>query len=277
MLPGDVSDWPPDFQGEMFRAKKHTGRIAYQTKMIPESQVPDLAQEIRLNLLQGGIDWANGFFFTHTVRGVKHSTQHCCDPEAAELSLEYLLYMVSLSPAAIEQGEWWVDVGLELLNEDEKCLQWGTSSHSSIVRHVLEISQSDATRITTLGSSKYSRDIASHLMAVSGCRIVPGTQARGPYEAAYFQMYTTDKAITYNPEGRHHGKALTLAEAMGDTQPVPFIEGLDALFRSARTKNASNARVEVRVPYEHASSILINPDMDIFRTSLLAFTRSDWW
>jgi len=140
---------------------------------------------------------------------------------------------------------------------------------------MLEIGDIDAIRVTTLGSSKYERDVVSHLMAVSGCRIQPGKKAEGPYKAAYFQMYTTDKAITYNPEGRHHGKALTIDAAMGSKQPAPFLDALFNLFTSAMTKNASNARVEVRIPLQHATTIFTQMDVHRIRQHLLAFSRNE--
>jgi hypothetical protein len=177
----------------------------------------------------------------------------------------------------MDHGEWWFDVGVEISSSRQECLQWRTTSHFHIVKEVLQIQEGHASRVTSLGSSKYSRDLASHLTAVSGCRIEPGVQAAGPYEAAYFQMYTTDKALTFNPENHHHGKAISMREALGQTQPPKFVEGLFNLYISAVESNSSNARVEVRVPHTHATSVLTRLDINIVRESLVSFTRSDWW
>lgn len=274
LLPEDVSDWPPNYESELFRARKRNGHMAYQTKMIPGSLVYNLAMVIRQNLAQNGVAWTDGFFFTHTVRGVKHSTQHNNSDPDAMASLDEFIEDVGLSTT---QGQWWIDVGLEIHSEDELCLQWRTSSHSALVQDVLEIEDRHAIRVTTLGSSKYQRDIVSHLMAVSGCRIEPGIRAQGPYEAVYLQMYTTDKAITYNPEGRHHGKAMTVDAAMGPKQPPVFVEGILSLFTSAMKMNASNARIEVRVPLAHATTVFTALDIDQMRQHLLAFQRNEWW
>ncbi|KAJ3846195.1 hypothetical protein EV368DRAFT_53117, partial [Lentinula lateritia] len=73
---------------------------------------------------------------------------------------------------------------------------WATTSHYCIVKEVLKISDVNASRITSMGSSKYQRDIVSHIMDVAGCRIKPGSRAQGEYKAAHFQLYTMDKAIT---------------------------------------------------------------------------------
>jgi hypothetical protein len=85
-------------------------------------------------------------------------------------------------------------------------------------------------------------------------------------------MYTTDKALTYNPEGRHHGKAITTEMAMGATQPPPFTEGLLNLYSSARQMNSSNTCIEVQVPFQHATTVLINIRSNVICKSLLSFT-----
>ncbi|KAJ3963519.1 hypothetical protein EV361DRAFT_874802, partial [Lentinula raphanica] len=192
-------------------------------------------------------------------------------------TLQQFLWSVDLPGPDELVGQWYVDVGMELVSQDLQCLQWSTPGHYFAVRDVLSISSEDASRITKLSSSKYSRDVVSHLMGVSGCRIEPGTRAQGPYEAVYLQLYTTDKALTYNPEGRHHGKAITTKLAMGQTQPADFINGLTHLYTNAMTRNASNARVEVRVPVHHATRVLSNSLSTDVITSLLSFQRSVWW
>lgn len=276
LFPEAVSDWALTYD-DLLRAERLTGHMSYQTKILPSYLVAEIANQIRANLAKGGVVWAKNFFFTHTVTGLRHNTQHTMDPQEALVSLEEFLSSVNLSLDATECGQWWIDVGLEVSPEEQMCLQWRTSSHSHLVQEILGISNEDANCITTLGGSKYSRDVASLLMAVSGCRIEPGSQAMGEYQAAYFQLYTTDKAITCNPEGGYHGKAITTALAMGPRQPPPFIEGLLKLFTSAMDRNASNARVEVRVPLHHATDVLTRLDLNVLRNSLLTFRRSDWW
>ncbi|KAJ4469609.1 hypothetical protein C8R41DRAFT_970774 [Lentinula lateritia] len=277
LLPEDISDWPPTYDGELFRARKQSGHMSYQTKIIPELEVPNLVGRIRRNLEDANVDWAESFFFTHTVRGFKHGTQHEMNEDEAQLALDILLNHADLSRDATERGEWWIDVGLELCSDIQSCLQWVTTSHYHMVKEVLKISEANASRITSLGSSKYQKDIVSHIMDVAGCRIEPGSRAQGEYEAVYFQLYTTDKAITYNPEGRHHGKAISTNLAMGPTQPPTFISGLFELFTDAMTRNSSNARIEVRVPIRHATRVLVTIDVDLVRRNLLAFPRSTWW
>jgi len=277
LLPQDVGDWPPDYESEMFRAQKRTGRFSYQSKMLPAWAVPTLGDQLRSAIELNDVHWARGFVFLHTIRGTKHGTQHSTRVEAAAEALDEYLKEAKLPYHIVEDSRWWIDIGLEFTSDQQTCLQWTTLSHPHIVRHFLRIRSEHAERVTRIGSSKYARDIVSHLPAVSGCRIEPGVQAEGPYQAAYFQMYTTDKSLTYNPEGGHHGKAITMEAAMGQTQPAKFMEGLLRLYLSASEKNSSNARVEVRVPMEHAMSALLRINNQLIRRSLLGFTRLDWW
>lgn len=277
LLPENVSDWPASYDAEMFRARKRSGHVSYQTKMVHPWALGLLPHTMRAQLTANGIDWAEDFFFLHTIRGTKHGTQHSWDAESAELALHEYLFDASIPLTATEEGIWWIDVAAEIRSDNTACLQWRTSSHFHIVRDILEIPDHHAQRITSLGSSKYARDLVSHLTAVSGCRIEPGVQARGRFQAAYVQMYTTDKAITYNPEGIHHAKSMTIKDAMGQTQPPSFSTGLFGVYRDAVGNNSSNARVEVRVPLDFATTVLLGLDRHVIRHSLLSFTSAEWW
>lgn len=277
LIPHDASDWPATFDTELFRAQKKTGAFSYQTKMIAHWNLSPLVDTLREKLEDEDIKWAQGFFFIHTIRGTKHSTQHSKDQESAQLALQEFLLEADIPTSAISEGEWWIDVGVEINSLDSMCLQWRTSSHFHIAREVLVIPSEHASRITSITSSKYSKDLVSHLAGVSGCRIEPGVQAEGRFEAKYFQMYTTDKAITYHPDGITHGKSIKIEQAMGVEQPPKFIEGLLDVYSNAVEKNFSNARVEVRVPLRHATTALIRLSEEVVREALLAFSPEEWW
>jgi hypothetical protein len=141
----------------------------------------------------------------------------------------------------------------------------------------LRISNRHAERISDINSSKYTRDPVSHLTAISGFRAVPGVRGQGMYEAAYIQAYTTDKAVVYHPEGRHHAKFITIKEAMQFKHPSKTIEGIYNIYDEARTANSSNARLEVRVPYQFATQVLIELDPNVLKDCLCSFTRQEWW
>jgi hypothetical protein len=277
LTPNQLSDWPPTYESEIFRISRRTGAKAYGTKMVMDWAVRLLVAQIRHHLDHNGVEWARDFFFMHTIRGTKLSTQHAVSMEAAETALDAFTTSASLLDGALTVGDWWFDVGLEVSSVNSACLQWKTSSHFHMVKNVLGINEGHAHRITSMGSSKYHRDLASHLTTISGCRIVPGPQAEGEFMARYLQMYATDKTVTYCPEGIHYGKAIMINQAMGQQQPHPFLQQLHNTYVDASALNPSNARIELRVPYRFAATALLEVPGALFRRSLLSFPKSVWW
>ncbi|KAG6904892.1 hypothetical protein DXG01_006436 [Tephrocybe rancida] len=278
-----VSEWSSTLRGEETRARRAGGGYSWGTKLIPSDVVPDLADEIRrqfsLNADPDDLAWASRFVVLHTVRGVKHATYHTANPESAEFYLDKFIQDKCLDPSIRNRGFWYIDVAIELSSEDGECLQRIPASHHEVVRQALDIPHREAARVTSLTSSKYDRDYASHLLAVSGCRISPGVRAEGPYEAVYLQAYTTDKALLYNTERGHHAKFLTTKEVMaGNGEKAPkTVADIHDLYEKAKENNASNARLEVRVPLEHATSVLLHFNPDALKRTLVSFPKDVWW
>jgi hypothetical protein len=169
-----------------------------------------------------------------------------------------------------------VDVALTVVSDNGKCLAWQTISHFGLVREVLGLSNQTAIRITSLGSSKYTRDMTSHLPEVSGWRIAPGVRAAGKYDCCYFQGYTTDKALTARPEKGHHAKFLECPDVFKG-KADGWIESLYQLNINAIKSNLSTARMEVRVPLSKAKSVLLNVDEELLRSSLIKVHPTIWW
>ncbi|KAJ3566668.1 hypothetical protein NP233_g6858 [Leucocoprinus birnbaumii] len=278
-----VSDWPASLATERARAKKtHGGQPGWTQKVIPGEYVAELAGAIRDALVDDpflddeDIAWAKDFFFVHSVRGVKHGYYHGVNPAAAQHFLDDFVRDCHLVRDAHMLGTWWIDVGIEISSDIGHCVQWATGRHRHVVQQALFIPDGDASRITSLSSSKYSRDLSSHLSSVSGFRIEPGS-ARGPLEAAYVQAYTTDKAVVYNPEGAHHAKFLMTSEALSQDQPSKTIEGLYDIYEAAKGANSSNARLEVRVPWRCATEALMSFDARVMNSCLYLFDPEEWW
>ncbi|KAJ3555221.1 hypothetical protein NP233_g12258 [Leucocoprinus birnbaumii] len=228
-----ASQWPPTFQTEQLRAAKSTSaNPGWSTKMIPREAVGHFADAIRTKFdLDVFIDdedryWASQFFFLHTIRGVKDTTRHNVNQLAADLALDRFVNFSHLVTNHHLRGEWYVDVAIEISSPRHQCLQWSTQSHCSVVAEALRISNGHASRVTQLSSSKYSRDIVSHLSAVSGFRITPGPQAEGEFEAVYIQAYTTDKTLTSNNEKGHHAKFIEAKDALGQLHPPTVVSAL---------------------------------------------------
>jgi len=103
---------------------------------------------------------------------------------------------------------------------------------------------------------RYYQDISNHLPDVSGFHLTPSNTGSGPYTVAYLQAYTTDKSVTYNQNGRHHTKYLTVVEALGPIQPGNTIEDLYIIYERAKKHNPSKAQLEVRIPSQSVINIL---------------------
>jgi hypothetical protein len=279
--PFDKTEWPPAYDSEVFRAMKMRGGMEHQTKCLPAWGAPQLIDSIRRHLEVNNIHWYQGIFVCHTIRGTKSTSRHEHEAGSGLQTLDEFLDECRLTRADIARptARWYIDVGLDIKSalDDPECLQWRTSSHFPVVKEVLRINDAKAARITSMGSSKYSRDLCSHLTGVAGCRVEPGIQAQGEFEAVYFQMYTTDKSVTYHPEGRFSAKAMTMKQAMGERQPVPFLTGLYETYRASSSQISSNARVEVRVPFKYATSVLLDVPGEVLQNALLSFKREDWW
>jgi hypothetical protein len=208
---------------------------------------------------------------------MKHSTKHSINQVAAITALEEFLLDNDLPiELANAQADWWVDVGLEVASTDKRCLAFRTDSHCHIVSEVLGITLEQAQKITTPGSSSYTRDMTSHFTQVSGCRIAPGVRTRGECEVQYFQMYTTDKSLTYRVDGYHYGKFLTCDKIMKG-KSTTYIQGLYELYVNAAETAYSLARIEVRVPIRFGCDVLPGIGEQVLRGSLVSFSGEEWW
>ncbi|KAG6906930.1 hypothetical protein DXG01_011320 [Tephrocybe rancida] len=278
LLGAQATEWPADYHSELFRARDHHGRLGFMTKILREDVVGELGYYIRESLAANGLSWGMGLVFLIQIRGVKHSSTHTMTPRNADNAFQTFLYDNSLAHDMIAQsdGKWWIDVGLEVISDKGNCLVWRTDSHHHVVQSLCGLQDRVAQRITSPGSSKYTRDMASHLPGVSGCRISPGPQARGEFSVSYLQMYMTDKSVTYKIEGSHYGKFLTCQEVLKG-KAEEFLHNLYTLYAAARQEIFSLARVELRVPIEHATTVMMDVDDQLLRSSILSIPKDVWW
>lgn len=276
LSPGTVAEWPAKYRDEMFRARGSNGQLAFASKMLPAWLVGHLGDRIRAALARNGSTWGTGLVFLHQIRGVKHSTSHSPEPAAADAAFHDFLEQQGLSYGRINRhGTWYVDIGVEFSSPYGRCLAWRTDSHSDMVQEACELGEEESRRLTHIGSSKYARDLVSHLPAVSGCRITTG-RYHGPYDIAYMQLYTTDKALTYRPDRATFGKTITAEQILRGKAPA-YLQSLITLYNNARETSDGHARVEVRVSIFSATKVLVNLDEDLIRTCLVSIARDVWW
>jgi hypothetical protein len=272
-----ADEWPTTYTDEMYRARGRNGTLSFQTKRIPAWNVEDLGKTIRSKLHEAGIPWAARIIFLHQIRGVKDSNIHSVDEVAATRALEEFLMEENLDENAVfTGGAWWIDVGIQVSSHAKSCLAWRTDSHGKIVQQICNINVQNAVRLTSVGSSQYTRDMTSHLPQVSGCRIEPGVQGRGPFQVAYLQLYSTDKSVTYRLDQGRHSKFITCADAIRG-KANQFINGLYSAYRNAIDNNYGQARMEVRVPIAFCKNVLVDLDRNVICRGLVSFRSMEWW
>ena len=283
LWPDRSAEWPITYDDEMFRARGRNGQLSMQSKVTTDWMTSYLGDYIRDSLEANDLTWGHGLVFLHQIRGVKNSSVHPVTHNGAEECLEtFLKENLLLSPDAegvdelLDKGDWWVDVALEVASEEDRCLAWRTDSHFGVVQRATGISEHDAERITSVGSSKYIRDMAMHLPAVSGCRITPGHRGQGEHSVQYLQMYTTDKAHIYRLDQGHHGKFIPCVDIL-NSKGITYANQLYKLYCNASVDTPCQARLEVRVPLARANAVLLNIDEGLLYDSLLSFTPRSWW
>lgn len=277
LMPEESSEWPTSYASQLFLARKRQGAFSFGTKAVGQWNVPLLGDAIRQHLVRAGYNWGQSLLFLLQVRGTKHATSHGLRANDAQQALNCYFREISIPMDATENGEWWIDVGIEFRSELGYCLQWRTDCHGHVYQFVSNVNAERANQVVRLGSSKYARDMVAQLPSVSGCRVTPGPRGEGTQRIKYFQLYTTDKALTYNPEGRNHGKTMHTAHALGPSHPTPFGESLFKVYTEAIEKSASHARLEVRVPFGQALSVIRFFPFQLMRNSLLSFSKTVWW
>lgn len=176
LMPAEASEWPTSYASQLFLARKFKGALSFGTKAVGEWNVLLLGGAIRHHLVRHGYNWGRSLLFLLQVRGTKHTTSHGLSANSAEQALDHFFNEISIPMHAAEDGEWWIDVGVEFWSELGCCLQWRTDHHGHIYQFISDTDAERANRVTKLGSSKYARDMVAHLPSVSGCRVTPGPQ-----------------------------------------------------------------------------------------------------
>ena len=220
------------------------------------------------------IPWGRYAKFMWQVRGTKLGQYHANDAESAQAAFED--FTESL---LTHTGQWWTDIGIEISHPAQAFL-WRTDAHAYLLQSVLNVSEATAAIQTNPGRRGYARDINAHLPAISGCRIDFYDGGIGEFECAYFQMYTTDKSVIYHPEQGRHGKFITASMAMNADKPtcVPqHCVGLMNVYQDAQDNIPCNARIEVRVPIQFASTAMVSLSQAAIVRSLLKLPSTWWW
>lgn len=264
IAPHLAKDWPTTVRVEQFRAN-NTGR-GYQSSayIVSVGLLPAFRRELHRRLQQHPT-FRYCLFCTH-IQGIKGSTVHDLSHYEADLAMVKLF-----DEFDTRQGQWWVDVGLEL-QDGERAIVWRKDAAHVLIAYALQVSLDQAGVIAR--SRRFEYDINAHLLEVAGFRVY-FTSPMGEMEATYMQAYTTDKSLTYHKFGSQHSQNINGTMAM-EGFPPKYCTELSVAYEEAREKNVA-ARLEVRLPLHHATNFLVEFDMNTIRQSVLSIHRENFW
>lgn len=263
--------WSPSYQSAVSKALKGTTRhMQWTTHAVAVENTNAFLRSFE-DFLTERNDWAKGMVYQVQVQGVKDLYQHNGNDADADSQLDRLL-----QPFHTDEGEWWIDVGLEIILEDE-VLQWRTSAHATVLAHVLRISEENANRACHLGNHKYHRDMSAHLPDVSGYRVALTRNQGGAVGSLFAQGYMSDKNITSQKSQYGVAKRFTGAQVVQGF-PASVIVQMYDLYRDASESVACSARLEHRVPLERERRLFMEPlPAWVLNASLLVFEVDVWW
>lgn len=267
VLPASRHNWPADYKAETFRARKHQHGFTESKRPIPRDDVDEFFTVLRRNL-DANVPWARHYRFGIQICGTKDATVHGVDEMSREAALH--AYLENLDTSS---GIWFIDVALEFVQKD-RALLWRSDAHHHNSAAAIGISAEDALAFTQ--ASRHRVDPSSHLTALAGFRTTPHADQGGPFQITYLQAYTTDKGVTYNPEGRQHGKFINTNMAMKGEPPAFCTNLMNAYAAAGENLNVA-ARVEVRVKLRHASAVLVAFDDAVLRRSAISLDGVHWW
>ena len=269
VAPEDLQNWPPTYKDSLFRARNKSGTLQFGTRSMSRWNVEEFSTRLKEELLLKHA-WARDMTYMIQIKGVKEGNRHNPNQADSQTALELFLADIDTN-----DGTWFVDVGLEI-SENAKVYQWRTDSHASVLQEVLGINRRQADSATNPSNWRYSRDMSSHILDLSGCRVDLTSGQKGPHMVEYTQLYTTDKAVVYHLERGRHSKVMTGHEAIRG-KPPKFTEELYAVFFNSRNEVDCAARAELRVPLAQAASALLGISNAALSRSLVVYPRKIWW
>jgi hypothetical protein len=264
--------FPPSYSSETFRATLRTGAQIQSTFPISGHDIRPFSQAFREQM--SNVTWGKDLVFCTELRGIKNSTEHDPTQNDANHELEHLFRSFNQGGTNVE-GDWYVDVALELLHKD-MAVVWRADCYRPIMTELLRFNQCE-TNQTISKKRLFEIDINQHLTQVAGFRAIC-KKPTGPHEVVYVQAYTTDKALTYQPENGNFGKTLSARLAMeGEGEGPSYTNRLLDAYLEARARTDVAARLEVRVPVHHAAHVLLDFPRELYSQTTLVFPRQLWW
>lgn len=277
--PADQCRWPINRAAAMTQYRDQKGLLHFCSCDMPSHLLGRFSS--KLNELFDKHDDLRDSFFLHEFRGTKSASIHVCnDPGGREAALKQV--MRSIDESHLKPSDWVIDVALEAYHPGH-VLQWSTSGHRRILQYALP--SASAAQIDRLLNSKqrYQCDLSAQLRDLGGCRILPGSRISLANNVSYINVYTTDKAATYQlHEGIYKRRKAWHLFPQTSSKLIKDIERIVDVFRMCGgTQDGNglegNARLELRVPLELGNHVLLDLPYDFIQDTMLSYNCQTFW
>lgn len=280
VMPSQSSHWPISYEMAFQQAKDTRGQLHLGTVAVPAKDLVAFCAALRKRLDR--IAEFKDAFFCHELRGLKGGTAHEEDEEGRNPEEAFDTFFDNINRARIDEGNWMVDVGLEI-HDPNRIVLWSKSAHSAVLEYLLPSLDSEQVDKLQNNKSAFKLDSVAQLDDFAGFRCEPGKRAREKDGVEYINVYTTDKCTTYQ---LHSG--IWRRRSCRDLLPNALerlLLDLDNMSRSYKACSGQQdyrsqegcARLEIRVPLQIAEHAL----RDVPRANLQEWTFAVptklWW
>lgn len=277
LMPESLARWPASYAVAFAASKDSRGQIHYQSVDVPEALLGRFARHVRAALNR--FPRFEDSVFQIEIRGTKGAYSFPFnDADAREYAFNLFIERLDNTRMG-PHDNYYVDIGVEI-HHDGHCVQWLDAAHQRLLAHALPSASSAA--ISALSrSSKMHKDISGHLFDLSGFRVETGTKGTAD-KVVYVNVYTTDKAVTYQ---LHDG--IFRERRASELFPGPFphlIDDINSISHtfavcagSQGTTQDGTARYELRVKMSNVDTALTTFPHELVQLSVVSIPNDIWW
>ena len=275
VLKWSCHNWPASFAAAQTKYCNTHGGFTNSSHPISGKFLLLLSQEIWWQIhYHEELTWARYFFWRTEICGTKDLTHHNICVQVGDR--QAMLYRLTKG-LYIEEGTWYVDVGLEFLKE-EKALIWSMDANAQVLTEALEIDIADAHSFVQK-RQHFSQDTLTHILSLGGWHAwwdygdEPGVGENG---VVFGQAYTTDKIQTYHPEYGRYEKTLTAKAAMS-SNPSKWYQNILDIYNDAAATMDVAAWLELWCQLDNALCCMASFSPDVIRNALVSYQHELWW
>jgi hypothetical protein len=262
----------PGFANEESRCRNKSGGFMRSGQGVTTDDFRILARELR-HIVEHSTNPDVKAKFKHfrwglTIRGSKNTTRHTCDEAAPAM---HRLWM--RIDRTVPGFTCYIDIGLEFVPRAGVLSAWRRDSHREIMEAVLQIDGTEARKVTGM-----EVDLLALMTELAGFRAVIPNTVDSLFDIVYIQAYTTEKKETYRPDLTFNTRNLTPVN-MVFPKAMKHVQDLyDICDRCRRdTEYVGAARIEARVHYHDAPSVLVDDSIGTWKGSLSQMTSRLYW